>query len=433
MKRYESWGRYPAASPVRVEVLRWVPEILPITDTETVLAYGLGRSQGDSCLNDGGVLLDTSPLNRFIAFDANQGTLTAEAGVTLAQILDLIVPQGWFLPVIPGTKHVTLGGAIANDIHGKNHRTAGSFGNHVREFTLLRSDGKKICSLAQNADLFAATIGGLGLTGLITQATLQLKRVASPWITVNSVPFTTIAEGIALIQAQSAQHEYVVGQFDALPNSRGKGVLMVGDQAPVDSSGQTPKGKAITVPFVAPNWLLNDLDMRAFNWWYNRHQVHLGQRTVHYTPYFFPLDSINYWNRLYGSRGFVQSQPVVPASRAGEVYAKILQLITTARHGSYLASLKLFGDKKSVGMLSWPRPGIVIALDFPFKGEQTLKLLEECDVLVREAGGAVYPAKDTRMSAHSFQAYYPRWQEFSRHIDPRFSSSFWRRVTNKFA
>lgn len=429
MKRYESWGRYPAAAPSRVEVLRWVPETLPIKDTESVLAYGLGRSQGDSCLNDGGVLLDTSLLNRFIAFDVNQGILTAEAGVTLTQILDLVVPQGWFLPVVPGTKHITLGGAIANDIHGKNHRTAGSFGHHVREVTLVRSDGKKICSRNQYTDLFAATIGGLGLTGLITQATLQLTRVASPWISVNSLPFTTIAEGIALIQEQAALHEYVVGQFDALPASHGKGVLMVGDHAPAGSTGPMPANKTITVPVLAPNWLLNDTSMRAFNWWYHRRQVGLGQRTVHYTPYFFPLDSINYWNRLYGSRGFVQYQPVVPANLAAQVYAKILQLITEARHGSYLASLKFFGDKESIGMLSFPRSGMVIALDFPFKGEKTLQLLEQCDALVREAGGAVYPAKDSRMSAASFQAYYPRWQEFFQHIDPRFSSSFWRRVT----
>ena len=231
-----------------------------------------------------------------------------------------------------------------------------------------------------------------------------------------------------MIQEQAQKHEYVVGQFDALPRSRGKGVLMVGDHAAAGKVGRVPHQRTITVPFTAPNWLLNDAAMHAFNWWYYRRQLALGTRTVHYTPYFFPLDSVGNWNRLYGSRGFVQYQPVVPRDHAAGVYEKILQLITRARHGSYLASLKIFGEQRSPGLLSFPRPGIVIALDFPFKGEQTLRLLEACDDLVRAAGGAVYPAKDSRMSRASFQTYYPRWHEFTAHIDPQFSSSFWRRI-----
>lgn len=427
MKPYQSWGGYPVAAATQVHQLYWIPDRLPDTAGKKILAYGLGRSQGDSCLNDQGVLLDTSHLDRFIAVDYEQGIVTCEAGVTLEQILELCTPHGWFLPVVPGTKHVTVGGAIANDIHGKNHLTAGTFGQHVTSVTLLRSDGRHICSPTQKPELFAATIGGLGLTGLITSATIKLRRVPSPWLQTSVLPFQTISEGIALIQTHSVDHEYVIGQFDALPGSVGKGVLMLGDHAPVGDT-TPPKNKSITVPIMAPHWLLNDLGMRAFNTLYYLRQAGQSDKRVHYQPYFFPLDSIGNWNRLYGARGFVQYQSVVPHAQASSVYTEILRLITKFRHGSYLASLKVFGTKQSPGLLSFPRPGIVIALDFPFKGDTTLKLLEQCDALVRAAGGAVYPAKDARMSATSFKTYYPRWREFAQHIDPAFSSSFWRRV-----
>lgn len=428
MREYQSWGGYPRVSAAKVHMIHWVPDHLPSYDGGKLLAYGLGRSQGDSCLNDQGTLLDTASLNRFIAVDYSQGTVTCEAGVTLAQILELVVPHGWFLPVVPGTQHVTVGGAIANDVHGKNHTTAGTFGHCVLSLTLLRSDGTHTCSLVQDPDLFAATIGGLGLTGLITTATIQLRRVPGAWVTTDVLPYATLADGIALIQEQSRQHEYVIGQFDAMPGSVGKGVLMVGDhaQATVPS---TPKGRAITIPLTAPNWVLNDFGMRIFNLLYYQNKKRQRHKTMHYQPYFFPLDSINDWNYLYGSRGFVQYQSVVPADHAALAYDKMLTLITQAKHGSYLASLKIFGNKESLGMLSFPRPGIVVALDFPFKGDTTLQLLEQFDELVRAAGGAVYPAKDARMSPESFKAYYPGWQNFSQYIDPAFSSSFWRRVT----
>lgn len=430
MKTYQSWGGYPKAEPAAVNVLHWVPERLPITHNQKILAYGLGRSQGDSCLNDQGVLLDTSHLDRFISFDPVQGILVCEAGVSLEQILELVTPHGWFLPVIPGTKHVTVGGAIANDLHGKNHMTAGTFGLHVESFELLRSEGRYTCSKSQHPELFSATIGGLGLTGLITQATLQLRHVPSGWLSTKNILFTSLAEGIELIQEQSQRHEYVIGQFDALTGSRGPGVLMVGDHSTTHPAA-VPKKKARTVPFMAPNWLLNDAGMRIFNKVYNIRQGWRAEKTVYYQPYFFPLDDIHYWNRLYGERGFVQYQSVVPIGQASGAYEKMLSLITRARHGSYLASLKIFGNRQSPGILSFPRPGIVVALDFPFKGTQTLQLLDQFDDLVVAAGGAVYPAKDARMSPESFRSYYPRRQEFSKFIDPAFSSSFWRRVTQR--
>lgn len=397
---------------------------------ETLLPYGLGRSQGDSCLNDGGVLLDTSSLNRFVAFDETAGTITCEAGVTVADILELVVPHGYVLPVIPGTKYVTVGGAIANDVHGKNHVTSGTFGRHVITFELLRSDGRYQCSPKLHPKLFAATIGGLGLTGLITRATVQLKKVPSPWVTTRRVPFTTLAEGMQSIQGLSGRHEYIIGQFDALSQrTAGRGVLIVGDHAAAADQA-TPRLTSRTVPRPAPNWLLNDLAMKAFNTWYHFRQTHTAAvQPVYYDPYFFPLDSLRYWNRLYGNRGFVQYQAVVPAAAATVVYANILQELLRRRHGSYLGSLKIFGELPSPGLLSFPRPGIVVALDFPMRGTTTLTLLEQFDRWVVDSGGAVYPAKDARLSAASFQAYYPRWQEFKQYLDPAFSSSFWRRVS----
>lgn len=429
MKAYQSWGGYPPTFAMEVQPLYWVPDQLPTTGKKKILAYGLGRSQGDSCLNDGGVLLDTHHLDRFIAVDYERGAVTCEAGVTLAQILELVVPHGWFLPVVPGTQQVTVGGAIANDIHGKNHVTHGTFGHHVHSFILMRTDGAHTCSLTENPNLYAATIGGLGLTGLITTATIKLRPVPGPWVATDVLSYASLAEGIALLQEHSHHYEYVIGQFDGLAGSSGKGVLMVGDHA-AGKAPIPPKAHALTVPLMAPGWLLCDWGMRVFNYLYYQSKKRQRNKKVHYQPYFFPLDSVGNWNRLYGPRGFVQYQSVVPADHATSLYEKMLTLITQARHGSYLASLKIFGNKISPGMLSFPRSGIVVALDFPFKGPTTLRLLDQFDELVRNAGGTVYPAKDARMSSESFKTYYPRWQEFSQYIDPVFFSSFWRRVNS---
>lgn len=433
MADYQSWGRYPRAVHQRVLPLRWRADRLPLPDDPdtTVLPYGLGRSQGDSCLNDGGVLLDTRELNHFISFSATTGRLRCEAGVTLASIVDEWAPRGWFLPVTPGTKYVTVGGAIANDVHGKNHHRAGTFGCHVTQFELLRSDGqRRRCSPTEHADLFAATIGGLGLTGLITWAELQLRRMPSEYMTVTVLPYATVPEGMALAQQHLAEYEYIVGQFNAIAASRlfGQGVLMLGNHADASSPPPVPS-RTVSIPLTAPNWLLNDWSMALYNTWYHWRQTRgPRQRHQHYDPYFYPLDGVRQWNRLYGQRGFVQYQAAVPSPTAAAAITDMLAGLQQHGLSSYLASLKFFGPRRSPGLLSFPRPGIAVALDLPMRGSRTLELLDAWDSIITRAGGSVYPAKDARVGAAVFQRQYPAWQEFSRYVDPRFSSSFWRRV-----
>jgi FAD/FMN-containing dehydrogenase len=433
MRSYSSWGRYPRAHHSRILPVVWRAEPPPLDRVaESVLPYAYGRSYGDSCLNDGGALLDVSGLDRLIAFDEASGLLRCEPGVTLAAILALVVPRGWFLPVLPGTRWVSVGGAIANDIHGKNHHRAGTFGCHVTQFELLRSTGERVvCSADRNPVLFRATIGGLGLTGLILWAEIRLKPVPGPGIALERIRFRGLDEFFEL-SATDQEHEYTVAWVDCLARGRrlGRGIFMRGDH--VALQGETPPPlqlPRLRIPFDAPARTLNRLTMRAFNELYYRGQLRARVRTtVPYVPFFFPLDGMAEWTRLYGSQGLVQYQCVVPDDPAGGAIAAVLDLVSRSRETPTLAVLKRFGPVQSPGVLSFPRPGVTLAVDFRFRGQSTLKLLEELDQVVRDAGGAVYPAKDARMSPESFRTFFPSWETFARSMDPKFSSSFWRRV-----
>jgi FAD/FMN-containing dehydrogenase len=396
-----------------------------------MLPYGNGRSYGDVCLNKDGVLLTTRGLDRFITFDPLSGVIECEAGVLLSDIIDLALPHGWFLPVTPGTAFITVGGAIANDVHGKNHHWAGTFCHHVIELELLRSDGSVItCSWEQQREWFCATVGGLGLTGLIRRANLQLRRVPGPWIRGDSQRFGNLAELFDRARASDAGYEYTVAWLDcAARGSRlGRGIFMRGNHAVADAP--IPTAKPLTFPFTPPVSLVNALSLRAFNQLYfQRPAAKQSDVLWHFQPFFYPLDSILQWNRLYGPKGFFQYQCVVPEDNAEASLTQMLKRIGESGMGSFLVVLKLFGTLPSRGMLSFPRPGATLALDFPHRGAPTLKLLDALDDITRAAGGAVYPAKDARMSAAAFRDYFPAWQEFSHYIDPHFSSSFWRRVT----
>lgn len=393
----------------------------------SLLPYGNGRSYGDVCLNPGAALLQMRGLDRFIAFDAETGVLVCEAGVLLADILALIVPCGWFLPVTPGTRYVTVGGAIANDVHGKNHHAAGSFGAHLRGFELLRSDGsRRRCSPTENAEWFAASIGGLGLTGAITQATLQLRRIAGNSIAVRNQRFVGLDEFFVLNARAEVEHEYAVAWIDCLARTP-RGVLMAGDHA--DETIAAPRGGK-NVPLTPPISLINNVSLRAFNAAYYG-KLWPTEQTVHYQPYFYPLDAIGNWNRIYGPRGFYQYQSVVPQAVAREATAEMLAAIAASGQGSFLAVLKTLGAKSSPGLLSFPMAGTTLALDFPNRGEPTLKLFERLDAIVRTAGGRLYAAKDARMPGAMFRAAYPQWQAFQSFVDPKFSSGFWRRVMEK--
>jgi len=410
----ESWGRYPQARHAAEVRLNWRAGLtLPVVGP--MLPYGQGRSYGDSCLNDGGKLLRTAGLDRFISFDEGSGLLRCEAGLTLGEILRLLVPRGFFLPVVPGTKHVSVGGAIANDIHGKNHHRAGSFGAHVRRLELLRSDGEAR-ELGPDDDLFQATVGGLGLTGLITWAEIALRRIPVAAVRVEAVPFEGVDEFLALSEESDAEFEYTVAWVDVLSRAQ-RGVFFRGDHAA--GAIRTAPTRA-TVPVDVP--AVNALTVRLFNAAYYAAQKLAGRsRLQHWDPFFFPLDGVGHWNRLYGRRGLLQFQCVVPTPEA-------VQALLREAPPSPLTVLKRFGAARSPGMLSFPRPGVTLALDLPNRGEETFAQVARLESLAMEAGGALYPAKDARMSAETFARSFPRLAQFSGHVDPAFSSSFWRRV-----
>ena len=429
MAGYQSWGRLPEATPRAIHRLYWRSELAELAlGQEPALPYGLGRSYGDCCLNDGGVLIDTSQLSRLIHFDSERGILRAEAGLSLEQILAVIVPLGWFLPVTPGTQFVTLGGAVANDIHGKNHHHAGTFGRYVRRFELWRSDGsQQECSPAENAELFRATIGGLGLTGVITWVEIQLVGIASPCLQMERIRFQNFDEYLALENESSADYEYTVSWVDCMRSGPMRGLFQ---RANFTEGGNARKNsRPLQIPFDLPSFVLSSGAVKLFNESIFRLQrSDRISRVTHYEPFFYPLDGVRNWNRIYGKRGFYQYQFLVP-NEAENVFREILLRISSSRQGSFLVILKKFGKIDSPGLMSFPREGLTLALDFPNRGQTTHDLLNDLDELVQQAGGCVYPAKDARMSPASFQRYYPQWKEFSRYTDPQFSSSFWRRVT----
>lgn len=425
-----SWGRWPQHRHRTITLTnRCQPLILD--EPGTLLPYGNGRSYGDSCQNDGGFLLTTRGLDRYIAFDADNGVIECEAGMLLKDVIEFALPRGWFVPVTPGTCFVTLGGAVANDVHGKNHHRIGTFGHHVLGFALLRSDGsERWCTPSENADWFAATVGGLGLTGLIRRVRLQLRRVPGPFLRGESLRFGNLSGFFDLSRDSDADYEYTVSWLDcaARGKQRGRGVFMRANHA--FAEGTTPGAGQLRVPFTPPLPLVNRLSLRLFNTlYYHRPAARQADAVWHYRPFFYPLDGVLEWNRIYGPRGFCQYQCVIPPAAAKESLEEMLETIAASGSGSFLAVLKMFGEQTSPGLLSFVRPGVTLALDFPNGGAPTLRLLETLDAITRKAGGAVYPAKDARMSAASFQQYFPRWNEFQRFIDPRFSSSFWRRVS----
>lgn len=428
---YQSWGRFPRVAHRRIhKIFRrdQLPELLLNAEPGSLLTYGMGRSYGDSCLNENRDLVDCRQLNRILEFDSARGRIRVEAGATLGDLLKIIVPQGWFLPVTPGTKFVTVGGAIANDVHGKNHHRAGTFGCHVDQLMLYRSNGSFTCSLSSEADLFRATVGGLGLTGVIGWADFQLKRIVGNAIEVEKIAFDGLDEFSALSAESDQRFEYTVAWIDCLSGSRTRGILFRGNHG---DRNVTHKDRTCTIPFAFPEFVLNRATISVFNAGYFRLNAQkTGQAFVHYDQFFYPLDSLLNWNLLYGKRGMVQYQCVIPNGQA-MVLQNMLQLVHKSGQGCFLAVLKAFGEPASPGLLSFPRPGLTLALDLPMRGDPTLRLLDSLDAQVRAAGGALYPAKDARMSHTMFGAGFPKWAEFLQFIDPCLSSSFFRRIMNE--
>ncbi|MGE3818955.1 MAG: FAD-dependent oxidoreductase [Isosphaeraceae bacterium] len=434
---WESWGRYPKVAHegcLVPEALADVPSLLDSVRGHPVLPRGAGRSYGDACLNEGGYLLSTRQLNRIVFFDEEVGAIRCEAGVSLGEILSLCVPRGWFLPVTPGTMHVTVGGAIANDVHGKNHHWAGCFGNHSTRFLLWRTDGGlTACSRGSNPDLFRATLGGLGLTGVILWAELKLKPIGSPNLAVESIRFDDLDQFFALSQESIENYEYSVAWIDCLAGGRGlcRGLFLRGNHQPKDLASTRPSARRLpwTVPENLPPGLLSPWTARLLNsLHYHRQWRTCRCFSSHYEPFFYPLDRVNHWNRLYGRRGFLQWQCVVPPKEGEEVIRSILKEVARSRLAPFLGVLKEFGDTPALGMLSFPMPGVTLALDFANLGDELLSALERLDRMVLECGGRINPAKDSRMSAATFRASFPGLDEFTHHVDPGLSSSLFRRI-----
>lgn len=403
----------------------------------SLLAYGNGRSYGDSCQNYAGAVVDMRPYNRIRSFDVENGVIEADAGILLADIIAHAAPHGFFPAVVPGTQFVTLGGAIANDIHGKNHHRRGTFGCHVEALTLLRSDGREYhCSATSNPHLFAATIGGMGLTGLILSASIRLMRVSSLDVVETVTPFGNLAEFFALAGAADQDNEYAVAWIDQLARGshRGRGLMFTGNHAEHGSYSATRPGGRLSVPFQPPFTVLNRPVLTAFNAAYRWKKGRSpAPRQAGYQGFFFPLDGVRDWNRLYGPNGLYQHQSVVPEDVARDAVPALLGAAERAGQGSFLTVLKRFDSIPSPGLLSFPRAGYTLTLDFPNRGTATLKLLDELDRITVEAGGAVNPYKDARMGAEIFAASFPGWERLEELRDPAFLSAFWTRTAGQLA
>lgn len=429
---YESWGR-AASVPHEVARPQFPDELDSILEgrrQDLMLPVGLMRSYGDSNLNPGRRLIDMTGLDRLIAFDEKTGILTCDAGVALCDLNPIVVRHGWFVPTTPGTEFVTVGGAVANDVHGKNHHAAGSFGCSVQGLDLLRSDGQ-VLSLRKGDAQMDATIGGLGLTGIILNVTFQLVAVESAWLDNERIAFSSVDEFFKLAE-ESEFYEHTVSWIDcaATGANLGRGVFQRANWSKDKKFGGGGRKSGPKLPFDFPSWALNRYSIRAFNVFYNSfQQAGPSQRKEHYKPFFYPLDAIGQWNRMYGASGFYQYQCVLPKVAAQQAVRELLKVISTSGQGSFLAVLKTMGPKQSGGMLSFPMEGATLALDFANRGARTLHLLAQLDTIVVQAGGRLYPAKDGRMSAAVFQNGYPLWEEFSKLKDPRMNSAFWERVS----
>ena len=407
------WGRYPV---VDAEVFAPVSsagmqELLSRTSGRGVTPRGLGRSYGDSSLGER--MFSSRRLNHFLSFDEESGVLWCEAGNSLSDILRLFVPRGWFLPVTPGTQFVTVGGAIASDVHGKNHHVAGCFGEHVAYLDILLGDGRIVrCSPGEHPDLFRATCGGMGLTGMILAAAIRLKPLLGAYIDQTTYKARDLEESLELFDTHAGE-PYSVAWIDCLARgcSLGRSLLMTGDHS-AEGPLTLNAGKRLGLPVDMPAVLLNRYSVKAFNTlYYHRIRGSQVKSRVHYEPFFYPLDSVSDWNRMYGRNGFTQYQFVVPKDGGREAMQVILQTIADSGRGSFLAVLKAFG-KENENLLSFPMEGYSLAVDFKLEPD-LFPLLGRLDAMVLEHGGRLYLTKDARMGADVFRRSYARLDQFS--------------------
>lgn len=403
-----SWGMYPQIKS-KIFIFNTKDNLKNILkENSTFISFGNGRSYGDSALNEN--IIYTKPHNYFLDFDEENGILHCQSGVLLSEIIEAFVPRGWFLKVTPGTKLITIGGAIASDVHGKNHHVEGCFSSCVEEFNLMLPNGE-IKNVKKDDELFLATCGGMGLTGVILDAKISLKKINSKYINQTTIKTKNLKETFEAFEKYSHM-PYSVAWIDCLASGEdiGKCLLMVGDFAD-DGKLDFKEKKKINIPFNFPSFALNSLSVKAFNWLYYKKALDgESKQKVDIDTFFYPLDAINNWNRIYGKGGFTQYQFILPKEKSYDGLKEILEKISNSKKGSFLAVLKLYGEENK-NYLSFPMKGYSLALDFKIE-KGIFELLNSLDEIVLKYGGRIYLTKDVRVSKETFEKGYPNIEKF---------------------
>ncbi len=416
-KQIANWGNYPVIES-NEEYFAFEEQLRQIlSGNETFIPRGNGRCYGDASLAKN--TISTLKFDKILSFDRQSGIFECQSGITLDQVLEVIIPAGWFLPVTPGTQFITVGGAVASDVHGKNHHIDGSFSKHILDMDIILASGETIfCSQEINPDLFEATCGGMGLTGLISRIRFRLKKIETSYIRQKQIRASNLEELINLF-SEYRHYTYSVAWIDCLKKGPhfGRGILMLGEHADLAELNekqkkdplQVPVKRQINFPFSLPSWVLNAYTVKAFNFlFYAKNFKKVINNKIGYTAFFYPLDAILHWNRGYGKKGFVQYQFVLPLE-AKKGLIEILQRISDKGLGSFLAVLKVFGKQESI--ISFPKEGYTLALDFPVK-TGLLEFLDELDQVVLQYGGRIYMSKDARMKPDIFWHSYPDLKKF---------------------
>jgi decaprenylphospho-beta-D-ribofuranose 2-oxidase len=423
------WGRYLRRLSTVTRPERASEAVPPASGH--MIVRGQGRSYNSAAMLADGLVMLSERLDRVIAFDETSGVLRAEAGTTLAKVLSEFVPRGWFLPVTPGTKFVSLGGCVAADVHGKNHHRDGAFGAHVNELGLVLADGsRKRCSPTQDAELFWATIGGMGLTGIISEVSLRLRPIKTAYLVVQHRRASDLDQLLTMLEDQNLDDNYSVAWIDCLARGRsmGRGVLMRGHHADVaalqrkvEEPLRLKPRRRFNLNFDLPSGLLNSFSGSAFNQFYYWAQGRSETPFItDYDSFFYPLDSVGNWNRLYGPKGFVQYQCVFPPPTARRGLRELLEELAHSRRASFLGVLKRFGPEGK-GLLSFPMEGYTLAIDLPVTNPELFSFLDRLDEIVMEHGGRVYLAKNPRLKPEIFRMMYPRlaeWERIKAQVDP---------------
>lgn len=420
-RKIANWGNYPVIESDE-RFFSFDDQLQQLIQQSThFIPRGNGRCYGDASLAT--ETINTLKYDKVLSFDKENGVIECQSGLTLDKILEFIVPKGWFLPVTPGTKFITVGGAVGSDVHGKNHHVDGSFSNHIVSLEVTLSDGSKIeCSPLNNIELFEATCGGMGLTGLITKVKFRLKKIETAYIKQKQIKAQNLDEVIRLFD-EYKHYTYSVAWIDCLKKGKhfGRSILILGEHVKTNELPEKfkteplkqPAKKSIPFPVNLPSWVLNSFTVKLFNFlYYSKNFKKEIDTIVSYEPFFYPLDAILNWNRGYGKKGFVQYQFVLPLT-ARQGLIEILQRISDEGLGSFLAVLKVFGKQES--LISFPTEGYTLALDFPVK-KGLFEFLDELDKIVLNFGGRLYMSKDARMKPEVLKAGYPRLEEFKRII-----------------